>query len=96
MFANKELGRESEFFIKTYWEADWAVLELIDNGPGMAPEVLNRIFEPFFTTKSVGKGTGLGLFIVHQIIENNNGRIVVDSKLNKGTNIQTIFRNLNK
>ena len=56
-----------------------------DSGPGIPQEFLSRIFDPFFTTKDVGKGSGLGLFIVHEIIEEHDGCIAVDSKVNEGT-----------
>ncbi|MDD5249392.1 MAG: HAMP domain-containing sensor histidine kinase [Rhodocyclaceae bacterium] len=56
-----------------------------DDGPGIAPDVLARIFDPFFTTKAVGKGLGLGLFIVYEIVEQHDGCISVDSKRNRGT-----------
>ncbi len=56
-----------------------------DDGPGMAPEVVKKIFDPFFTTKDVGKGSGLGLFVVYDIIESHGGRITVDSRPGNGT-----------
>jgi len=56
-----------------------------DNGPGIAPEFLKKIFDPFFSSKDVGKGSGLGLFIVHDIIESHGGTISVDSRLGEGT-----------
>ena len=55
-----------------------------DNGPGIAPEILPRVFEPFFTTKDVDRGTGLGLAIARSIIENYQGKIVVESSKGKG------------
>jgi signal transduction histidine kinase len=56
-----------------------AVIDLIfaDSGPGIPPDLLERIFDPFFTTKVVGHGSGLGLFIAFEIIEEHGGCIVV-------------------
>ncbi len=56
-------------------EANFLVITLHDNGPGIAPEALSSIFEPFFTTKPVGKGTGLGLSISYGIIERHGGTL---------------------
>ena len=56
-----------------------------DNGPGIQPENLAKIFDPFFTTKDVGHGSGLGLFIVHDIIELHGGTIRVESRPGEGT-----------
>jgi signal transduction histidine kinase len=46
---------------------------------------MKNIFDPFYTSKDVGKGSGLGLFIVHDIVESHGGTISVDSRLNEGT-----------
>jgi GAF domain-containing protein len=56
-----------------------------DNGAGIPPEVLPNIFNPFFTTKEVGKGTGLGLYISHEIVKRHNGEIVVTTEPGAGT-----------
>jgi len=61
-----------------------------DTGEGIPEEKLKSLFDPFYTTKE--KGTGLGLFIVHQIIENNKGKIMIDSEINKGTTIRVGFK----
>jgi signal transduction histidine kinase len=53
---------------------------MIDNGPGIPPEIKTRIFEPFFTTKPVGEGTGLGLDTVRRIIQNHHGDVTFDSR----------------
>jgi len=60
-------------------------ISIADDGPGIPPEVIPRIFDPFFTTKDVGEGSGLGLSIVHGIIERHGGKIRVDSRVGEGT-----------
>lgn len=59
------------------------IVEISDNGPGIAPDMLDRIFEPFFSKRA--GGTGLGLAIARQMVENHNGRIEVESQLGRGT-----------
>ncbi|MFH1362601.1 MAG: ATP-binding protein [Candidatus Omnitrophota bacterium] len=61
------------------------LIEIIDNGPGIAKEDLAKLFEPFFTTKRDKKGTGLGLSISKIIIENHKGMLTVDSSPEQGT-----------
>lgn len=62
-----------------------------DNGHGISQSNLNKIFNPFFTTKEVGKGTGLGLWISHGIIESLKGKILVDSKIGEGTEFKILL-----
>src|SRR5262249_34779410 len=59
--------------VGTSVEDNQLVVEIVDNGRGIPPEVQFRMFEPFFTTKAVGSGTGLGLLISHRIIANRHG-----------------------
>jgi PAS domain S-box-containing protein len=61
------------------------LIEVVDNGCGIAPEDLPRLFDPFFTTKPVGEGTGLGLFVTHGIINGHGGRIVPESRPGEGS-----------
>lgn len=64
---------------------DAVEIAVSDTGSGIAHETLPRIFDPFFTTKDVGRGMGLGLFIVFEIIEEHGGCIAVDSAIGRGT-----------
>jgi len=66
-------------------------LEISDNGSGISPEDIPHIFEPFFSTKRDARGIGLGLAIVHGIIQNHSAKIEVNSALGKGTTISINF-----
>ena len=65
--------------------SDNVVVEVHDNGVGIAPQVRGRIFEPFFTTKPVGIGTGLGLAICHGIVTDLGGTLTVESEVGAGS-----------
>lgn len=60
-------------------EMHCVVVRVIDDGPGIPPDIQGRIFDPFFTTKAVGKGTGLGLDIVRRLLQRHDGEVSVES-----------------
>jgi len=60
-------------------------LSIGDTGDGISKEIIGKIFDPYFTTKDVGKGSGLGLSLVHGIVKNHRGAITVDSQQGKGS-----------
>ena len=64
-------------------------LSIGDNGPGVDPSILAEIFDPFFTTKAAG--TGLGLAIVRKIVDQHQGRVVVDTKKGAGTTVRVVL-----
>jgi PAS domain S-box-containing protein len=68
----------------------YAKLMVSGNGIGMDTKILDRVFEPYFTTKKIGEGTGIGMAVVHGIVEKHGGAIAVDSKPGRGTTF-TIF-----
>jgi signal transduction histidine kinase len=73
--------KDKYIFIHTYELLDEAVIEIYDNAKGISDDVMNKIFEPYFTTKHKSQGTGLGLYMTHQIIEKSMGGTISVSNI---------------
>lgn len=67
------------------------VVQIRDTGPGISPEHITKVFDPFFTTKDQGEGTGLGLNIVHRVVEQYGGNIKIESEPGEGTTFMISF-----
>jgi CheY-like chemotaxis protein len=77
-----EVKPQGRIVVRTRLSAggDCVCADVIDDGPGVAPDALPHVFEPFFTTKVVGSGTGLGLSVSYGILEEHGGRLIVQSR----------------
>jgi signal transduction histidine kinase len=72
-------GEGGHVTVRTFLEGTTAIVEVVDDGPGIPQNLQDRIWEPFFTTKPVGQGTGLGLDISRRIVEEHGGEITLES-----------------
>ena len=90
--ASEAVLENGEIHVKTKNpDEDSIRIEITDNGLGISPEDLPHIFEPFFSTKQDASGIGLGLAIVHGIVQSHKGKIQVKSELGNGTTISVTF-----
>lgn len=85
LLSNARDASEAGQHIEVYSEADehQVTINVIDQGHGIPAETRDRLFEPFFTTKEVGKGTGLGLALVYNIIEEHYGQLAIESPVSQ-------------
>lgn len=88
---NVELDHEEASKHADLYAGIYVRLSVADTGCGIDPAHLDRIFEPYFTTKEIGKGTGMGLAVVHGIVRSGGGAIVVDSELHRGTVVTVLL-----
>ena len=89
--ARDALPHGGTFQVRTRRRGDELELYVSDNGTGMTPEVLDKIFDPFYTTKPVGRGTGLGLSVVHGVVKRMGGSVCVQSAPGTGTAFTFLF-----
>ena len=73
------------------FSGEFAELAVTDSGAGIGPEVMERMFDPFFTTKDIGRGTGMGLSIVHGVVHEHGGHVVVESRRGGGTSFRVLL-----
>ena len=66
---------------------DYVLISVVDSGEGMTEEILSKAVEPFFTTKEIGKGSGLGLSMVHGVATQSGGGLRIDSRVGRGTTV---------
>jgi signal transduction histidine kinase/CheY-like chemotaxis protein len=76
-----------ESWLRLRERAEWVAVHVRDTGEGILPEYVGRVFEPFFTTKAKGRGTGLGLTNVREIIERSHGNVAIQSEPGRGTTV---------
>ncbi|MCD0259497.1 response regulator [Xanthomonas melonis] len=72
-------------------DGDYVAVKVIDNGSGIAPDILNQVFEPFFTTKPIGEGTGLGLSMTYGFARQSGGTARIASRLGEGTTVTLLL-----
>lgn len=82
-------GKDGVISIATTCDDEWAIVRISDNGAGIPTQVRERIFDPFYTTKEIGKGSGQGLAIAHNVIVNkHHGKLEVQSRPGEGATFE--------
>ncbi len=88
---NQVLDNNSADIYPDLSPGNYITIKVSDTGQGISPEIKDRIFDPYFTTKEIGKGTGMGLSVVHGIIQSHQGAISVDSEPGKGSTFRILL-----
>jgi CheY-like chemotaxis protein len=86
-----EYGRATCASCRQRFSGRFVELAVRDTGSGIEPRVLDRMFDPFYSTKQVGKGSGMGLAMVHGIVHQHGGHVLVESVPGKGTEFRVLF-----
>lgn len=89
--AMQAIPKAGTINISSFSEENKVIIEISDNGNGIAKENLSKVFLPFYSSKEYGKGTGLGLAIAKRVIGEHNGDIMVESKVGRGTKFRLSF-----
>ncbi len=90
--SSDAVGENGEIYMKTFNPGNkYFQLDISDNGVGIPEDDISHIFQPFYSAKRKTSGIGLGLAIVHGIVESHNGKIEVDSEPGKGTTMSVTF-----
>lgn len=85
------IGKDDQELAMTLEPGEYVELTVSDTGSGIAPDVMDKVFDPYFTTKEVGKGTGMGLAIIHGIVADYGGAVTVESEVGSGTSFHVYF-----
>jgi PAS domain S-box-containing protein len=86
-----EYGRATCASCRQRFSGRFVELAVRDSGPGIEPQVRDRMFDPFYSTKQVGKGSGMGLAMVHGIVHQHGGHVLVESETGRGTEFRVLF-----
>ncbi len=91
MNSGQAIGQQGRIRIISRWHNGAVEMSIADNGPGIPAAIREQIFEPFFTSRADGKGTGLGLYICHNIISEHSGRLLLEENADGGATFRIIL-----
>jgi len=89
--AVQAMEGKGTLFLSSRQDHGFVIVQIRDTGPGIPPEYITKVFDPFFTTKGQGEGTGLGLNIVHRVVNQYGGNIKIESEPGEGTTFVISF-----
>jgi len=87
----EDLGSDHVKYLSELKQGEYYKIVVQDTGPGISEGIIDKIFDPYFTTKEMGKGSGMGLSVVHGIVKNHKGIVLVDSQLGAGTSFTILI-----